>query len=377
MSSISGKFKMKYIKRDKEKNKMSSGETAIDNNDKTGLKISPIDWSGFKQAIDRAENILLISHVRPDGDAIGSQIAMARALKDYGKNVLLINSDPVPPNLAFLDPDHWIQAIGDVSEQNRPPLDSPEDLIMSLDTRAWAQLAKMSEIIKNATCAKIVLDHHVKGDDIGAICFVDPQAEATGSLVRLAIQALGLPMKKEYAFPIFAAVATDTGWFRFSSVNAATYRMIAELIDLGVRPDEVYRLAYEQETFGRTKLVGYALAKAEQFLNGAGIFTSLTLTDFDQSGAIPSESEDIVNLTLQVAETKAAVIMVEQRTGGFKLSFRSRCDLDCSLLAARFGGGGHKKAAGAFIDLPYEEAKTKVLAETSAMLNEALRDRNF
>lgn len=333
---------------------------------------SPIDWSAFKNAIDRAENILLITHVRPDGDAIGSQIAMARALKDYGKKVIIIDSDPVPRNLVFLDPDRLIKGLDEVPVEDRPKLDAPTDLILTLDTSSWAQLARMGEIIKNSTCPKIVLDHHVKGDDIGAQRFVNPQAEATGTLVWQAIEQLGLPMKQEYAFPIFAAVATDTGWFRFSSVTADTYRMIAAIIDSGVRPDEVYRLAYEQETFSRTKLIGRALAKAEQFLDGAGIFTSLLLSDFDVTGAIPSESEDIINITLQVAETKAAVIMVEQRTGGFKLSFRSRCDLDCSLLAARFGGGGHKKAAGAFIDLPYEQAKEKIIAETSGMLKNFL-----
>ena len=330
--------------------------------------ISPIDWSAFKNAIDRSDNILLITHVRPDGDAIGSQIAMARALCDYGKKVIMINSDPVPRNLFFLDPDHLIKGIDEVPAEDLPKLDAPNDLIMTLDTSAWAQLAKTGAIIKNAVCPKIVLDHHVKGDDIGATRFVNPQAEATGTLVWQAIEHLGLPMKKEYAFPIFAAIATDTGWFRFSSVTADTYRMIAKIIDCGVRPDEVYRLAYEQETFSRTKLIGCALSKAERFFDGAGIFTSLLLTDFEASGAIPSESEDIINITLQVAETKAAVIMVEQKTGGFKLSFRSRCELDCSLLAARFGGGGHKKAAGAFIDLPYEQAKEKILAETSEML---------
>ncbi|MDD3588365.1 MAG: bifunctional oligoribonuclease/PAP phosphatase NrnA [Thermoguttaceae bacterium] len=327
---------------------------------KPSTQETDIDWSNFKTMIDAAESILLISHIRPDGDAIGSQIALHRALAVYGKRVFSINANPLPPNLVFLDEDHVLGDLQNLSDDLRREMENV-DLIICLDTSSWAQLGTMSDVIRASHAAKLVIDHHAKGDDIGAVRFVDSHAEAAGALVVKAIDALGLPLEYRYAFPIFVAVATDTGWFRFSSVTAETCRTAAKLIEAGVRVDDVYRILYEQETLGRIRLVGAALAKTEPYLQWRLMFTSLLLDDFNRAGALASESEDIVNMTLTVAGTELAVIMVEQSTGGYKLSFRSRCDLDCSQVAATFGGGGHRKAAGAFIDLPYEEAKRKVL----------------
>lgn len=327
-----------------------------------------IDWKTLVERIRDANSILLISHVRPDGDAIGSQIALACALEDLGKQVYLVNADPVPRNLLFLDPDHRIVSLATLSEDQKHDLDRI-DLVLVLDTSSWAQLGAMGDFIKTTSARKTVLDHHVKGDDISAEKFIGTDAEATGSLVFCLIEELGLSMKFEYAWPLFTAISTDTGWFRFSSVSAETYRMLASLIDAGVRPDEQYRIIYEQETFSRSKLVASALSNMEQFLDGRGIFTWLSIEDFEKSGAIPSESEDIINLTLKIDGTQVAVIMVEQKSGGYKLSFRSRCDLDCSQLAGRFGGGGHKKAAGAFTDLPFDEARKAIIDTTIEMMN--------
>jgi len=328
--------------------------------------INTLNWPRFKAMIDEAQTILLVSHIRPDGDAIGSQIAMAKALQDYGKQVILVNGHHVSPNIRFIDPDFMIKKWADLTDQEKGELNNV-DLLISLDTRSWAQLGDMAALFRSCPAKKMVLDHHFKGDDIGAEYFINSSADSTGSLVFQAIETLGLPLRYEYAFPIYVAIATDTGWFRFSSVTAETYRTVAKLVDVGVRPDEVYRLAYEQESLGRLKLIGIALAHVEPFLEGKGMFTFLTQKDFDEAGALPSDSEDIVNQTLMVAGTEIAVIMVEQKTGGFKLSFRSRCALDCSELAACFGGGGHKKAAGAGIALPFEEARAKILQKTEQL----------
>ncbi|MDO5580562.1 MAG: DHH family phosphoesterase [Planctomycetia bacterium] len=327
-----------------------------------------IDWKKLAEYVKQANSILLISHIRPDGDAIGSQIALGRALSDLGKKVHLVNADPVPRNLRFLDPDGMIVPLAELSPEQKADLNQI-DLILVLDTSSWAQLGAMGDWIKTASVRKTVLDHHVKGDDIGAEKFIGSDAEAAGSLVFHLIEELGLPMKFEYAWPLFTAISTDTGWFRFSSVSADTYRMAAALIDAGVRPDEQYKIIYEQETFGRAKLIAAALSNMEQFLDGEGIFTWLSSEDFERSGAIPSESEDIVNITLKVGGSRVALIMVEQKSGGYKLSFRSRCDLDCSLLAGKFGGGGHKKAAGAFINAPFAEARKILIDSTVEMMN--------
>lgn len=326
----------------------------------TASVVDPVDWKLLKTRLTEANSFHLISHVRPDGDAIGSQMTLALALKSLGKKVLMINSDPLPATLTWLDPEGQIGDLDSLTPEQRAEMDSV-DLLVTLDTSSWAQLGKMADVVRNFKGRKIVIDHHAKGDDIGAERFVDPDSEATGSLIFRTLQELGLPLTREYAFPLFAAIATDTGWFRFSSVTSETYRKVAALVDAGVRPDELYKIIYEKESLGRLRLMGIALAKTEPFWDNKALFTSLLNEDFERAEAFRYESEDIVNMPLTVDGTLFSVIMVEQKEGGFKLSFRSRCEIDCSLVAARFGGGGHKKAAGASLNLPYEEGKQLII----------------
>jgi len=169
--------------------------------------------------------------------------------------------------------------------------------------------------------------------------------------------------------PLFAAVATDTGWFRFGSTSPTTFRCAAALVEDGAQPAEIYNRLYEQETLGRLKLRGRILAGAQAELGGRLVYTAVLREDFEATGALPSDTEDAINLTLNVAGTQVAVILVEQPSGGFKISFRSRIpQVDCNRLAQLFGGGGHKAAAGAFINEPFAVARTKVLDAARAAL---------
>lgn len=321
-----------------------------------------IDWTGFIARISAARRILLTGHIRPDGDSIGSQVAMARILNSLGKEVRSVNGHPVPPNLKTVDPEGLIRVLAEQQESDRAWIDALEapDVLLVLDTSSWQQLGPMGDIVKTTRAIKMVLDHHAVGDDLGAEMVVDQQAEATGRLVFEAAKALGVSLDARIADPIFDAITTDTGWFRFASVNPGTFRVAAELLEAGTRVDERYRALYEQESLGRLRLIGRALAKTESH-DGWLMLTSITVEDLDQAGALPSDTEDIVNMTLQVQGALAAAILVEQHSGGYKISFRSRCGIDCSLLAREFGGGGHKKAAGAFIDKPFEETRRLVL----------------
>ncbi len=147
---------------------------------------------------------------------------------------------------------------------------------------------------------------------------------------------------------MFAAIATDTGWFRFSSTRPATYRAAAELMEAGVRPDELFARLYERDTIGRVRLRGLILSRVQAERDGRLVHTCVLKDDFALTGALPSDTEDVVNMTLAIEGTQVAVIIVQQPQGGCKVSFRSRCHVDCSRIAEQFGGGGHKAAAGAF-----------------------------
>jgi phosphoesterase RecJ-like protein len=324
-----------------------------------------IDWKRFAEIVRTHRCFLLVSHIRPDCDALGSELGMAAILESLGKTAWIVNGQPTPPNLAFIDPYKRIHSIG---QNVKPEQLGDVEVIMILDTSAWAQLGPMSDFIRAFPGKKIVVDHHVSEDDIGAEPFKDVTAEATGRLVVEAAEALEVQLTREMATPLFAAVATDTGWFRFSSTSAGTYRVAARLVESGADPAAIYNALYEQDTLARMKLRGLILSRIETELGGRLAHTHVLNEDFVKTGALPSDTEDTVNSALAIGGTEVAVIFVEQHSGGFKISFRSRSRVDCSKLAEVYGGGGHKAAAGAFVKGPLAEVQPLVLDAVRAAM---------
>jgi phosphoesterase RecJ-like protein len=232
---------------------------------------------------------------------------------------------------------------------------------MILDTSAWAQLGLMGDVVRATQARKVIVDHHVSQDDIGATPFKDIDSESTGRLVFEFARHVGVTLTRETATPLFAAMATDTGWFRFRSAGSVAYRAAAELIDAGADPAAIFNELYEQDTLARVLLRGRILSSARIELEGRLAHTRVLLSDFDDTGALPSDTEDVVNMLLAIRGTQVAVIFVDQKAGTFKISFRSRCAFDCNQFATRYEGGGHKAAAGASVKGSYEEVSTKVL----------------
>ncbi|HUG18647.1 MAG TPA: bifunctional oligoribonuclease/PAP phosphatase NrnA [Planctomycetaceae bacterium] len=315
------------------------------------------DWNSLKQIIDRHQSFVLSSHVRPDADALGSELAFRELLLSLGKQVLIANPSFAPSTLEFLDPDGAIKVLGQgVTEAEVLAC----DVHIVLDTSAWSQLQSVGELLKKSTAEKIVIDHHVSSDDLGAIEFKDTQAEATGSMVLRFAKAAGIPVSTKAAFYLFGAIATDTGWFRFPSVSSQTYREIAELIDLGVVPHEVYLQLYERCRLSRHHLAGRILERIQLEAEGQLAYTWVSLKDFDETGAHPVDTEDLVNECLRIDGTRIAFIAVEQKNKQIKFSFRARLGNDVSVIAGQFGGGGHKLAAGASLSGPLEPVLEKV-----------------
>ena len=325
-----------------------------------------IDWPRFVTLVNSHDRFLLTSHVRPDCDALGSELGMAGVLESLGKTVQIVNAQKTPPNLAFIDPTSRFKTLGvDVEPHD---LDGFE-VLMVLDTSAWAQLGTMAEVVRATKAHKLILDHHVGEDDMGAELFKNPQAEATGRLVLEAAHHLGVALTPQIATPLFAAIATDTGWFRFGSTSPITMRAAAELIEAGAVPSAIFAQLYERDTLARLQLRGRILARTQTELGGRLAHTAALREDFEATGALPSDTEDVINMTLAIADTEVAVILVEQPGGGFKLSFRSRTpSFDCNEMARHFGGGGHKAAAGASINMPWPEAQSKVLDAVRAAM---------
>jgi phosphoesterase RecJ-like protein len=317
-----------------------------------------IDWTAVRNLIADKQRFVLTTHVRPDADALGSELAMAAVLRSLGKQVRIINASATPNRLAFMDPDKEILHLGEqVTEADA----GDADVHLVLDTSAWGQLAEMGRVFKKAASTKIVIDHHVSSDSLGAYDFKDVTAEATGSLVFEAANAWGVPITTPMANALWCAIATDTGWFRFPSTTHRTLVAAGQLMLAGAVPCELYRQLYEQASIGRKKLAGRVLSRIKLEFQGRVGWTYVRFDDYAETGSEPADTEDMVNECLTIAGVEAAFITIEQSNHQVKVSFRSRSHLDVASVAEKFNGGGHKQAAGAILPGPLTEAQQRAL----------------
>ena len=317
-----------------------------------------IDWRPLIEIIRQRDSFLITSHVRGDCDAIGSEIALARALKSLGKRVVIVNGDEVPEHIRFMDPEGWVREAGRTA-----PLEALRgyEALIVVDTSAWAQLGDAAEVVRAFQGVRVVIDHHVSEDDLGALVFKDAEAEATGRLILELIEALGVEVTPEIAEPLFTAIATDTGWFRFPSVTSATFAALAKLTAAGARPTKTFMLLYEQHSLARLRLRGRILNHVHAECDGLLLWTYVTAIDFEECGAQRTDTEDAINMLLAVAGVEAAVMFVELEPGVTKVSLRSRSNFDVRAVAEQFGGGGHRAAAGVTYRGEREDAQRAIL----------------
>jgi phosphoesterase RecJ-like protein len=203
---------------------------------------------------------------------------------------------------------------------------------------------------------------------LGAVRLVDTSAEATGRLIYEAIGALGVPLTPAVAHNLFIALATDTGWFRHSNTRPATFQLATELMTAGARPTEAYNLLYEQNSLGRLRLIGIILGRLQTTAGGRIAWTEIRREDYAAAGAIPQDTEELINYPRSVAGADVGLLFMEQPRGGIKVSFRSPPGIDVGRVAEQFGGGGHRQAAGAVLDTTLADARQRVLAAVTQAL---------
>jgi phosphoesterase RecJ-like protein len=317
----------------------------------------PLDWAPFVKIIRENTSFLLTTHVRPDADGLGSLLALGEALEAKGKQVRRIIASAWPPRYDFLDPAKTIERF---TLPGETWLGS--DAVIVLDTGTWNQLGDFGSFLKKLPAKKVVIDHHLSQDDLGATRFVDTSAEATGRLVFEAIEALGVRLTATMAHNLFAAVATDTGWFRHSNTVAATFGLCEKLMAAGARPTELFDYLFEQNSVQKLRLMGNMLNRLELVEGGKVAFTCVQKEDYEATGAQPQDTEDMVNYTRSIRGVEVGMLFMEQPRGGIKVSFRSRLRVDVGKIAEGFAGGGHRLASGAIVPGQMAEVRAKVLA---------------
>lgn len=325
------------------------------------------DWMPFVDFVGRHQYFLLTTHTRPDGDALGCLMALAEALEARGKKVERIVPGRMPPRYQFMDSEKRIEAFEPPAGQHLTACDA----IVVVDTGTWNQLAALADVIRNSSAEKFVIDHHRTQDELGGQRLVDTSAEACGRLVHDAIVALQVPLTATMAHYLYIAIATDTGWFRYSNTTPATHHTCGELLGAGARPTEAFERIYECNSPSRLKLLGLAIQRIQSQAAGQLAWTEVYLADYELTGAIPPDTEDLINFPRSIAGVEVALFFAEQREGSAKVSFRSQSRIDVAKLAEKFGGGGHQRAAGATVKGTMAEVRDRVLAATEQALRES------
>lgn len=322
----------------------------------------PVDWSPLVAFLRKYERPLLMTHIRPDADGLGAQLALHDALTAIGKKPRVAIASKLPPRYAFLDPGRK------VVEDFKPAAFTDRDCVVVLDTGTWNQLGDFGDWLKASPLPRAVVDHHRTQDDLGGLQLVDVAAEATGRLGYEIIRALGAPLSASAANNLFMAVATDTGWFRHPNTTPATFALAAELVAAGANPTGLYEQLYEAASLARFRLIGLALERLTVRAGGQVAYTEIYLKDYPATGAVPGDTEDLINYPRGVEGVEVALVFIEQVGGGTKVSLRARSRVDVSKLAEQFGGGGHRLASGARTNLPLPETREQILAAVEAAL---------
>ena len=333
-----------------------------------------MNWQPFRDRLTLAKRILISAHTKIDGDGLGSEQALAHGLRFLGYDVTVMNPDPLPELFRFIGED-FTQTRYFTETFLEHELAGYDTLIV-VDTSAPKQLPGIYEIAQRETLQKLVIDHHAVGGDLTPYAFVDSAAPAAGCLVMSLLQFLGVPLDYQPAGAelsiaeyLFFAIATDTGWFRFPSVQAETFRQAAELMALGVTPARLYVYAFENYSPARIKLTGLVADRAQYACCGAVAYSYLEWADFQRFHAPYGETTDLVNTMMMTAGVDVAILFCEQDNNTVRINFRSRSDFNVAELAKRFGGGGHVKAAGATLPGP--------LGNTIAVVVDTLAQSGF
>ena len=305
----------------------------------------------------------MTTHLRLDGDAVGSAAAVHRAAKAQGKESRVVLLDALPRRYAFL--------LGDdppAGADQFPELAGWADCVLVVDTCAFRQLEPVAEELKAVREKVAVIDHHATADDVGAVAWRDTSASSAGVMVAELLARLDWTVDAQTAEALAAAMLTDTGWLRYSNTDGRTLKTLARLLSAGVKADVLYRKIYQSDRPERLALLAAALASLELHAGGRLAVMGLRAEDLEAAGATHDETENFVSEPMRLADVEISVILIAMPSGQTRVSLRSRGAVDVAALAKRFGGGGHAAAAG-FTD---EEAIPAAKARLIASCEEAL-----
>jgi bifunctional oligoribonuclease and PAP phosphatase NrnA len=308
------------------------------------------ELKAIADALRQHDRFLVVTHENPDGDALGSLLAVTLALRQLGKDVLmyLAGQTPLPSEYAFMP----LEGL-----RRESPADAAERVLLAVDCAKEDRIG--DEAARSRATLVLNIDHHHDNTRFGDLNLVVADASSTGEVLRDVFGELGVELTPELAEPLYIALVTDTGRFQYANTTPKALRLAAELVEAGADIHAVFQEVYESVEFAKLKLLAHALDRAEVLEGGRVVVSHLVRTDFTEAGASEPYSEGIIDYLRAVEGAELAVLIREQLSEAaqtYKGSLRSSIDeLDVSVIARRFGGGGHRQAAGFSTDLPLEE----------------------
>ncbi|GJQ20046.1 MAG: DHH family phosphoesterase [Bacteroidia bacterium] len=298
----------------------------------------------FTRLLENCTSFVLTTHISPDCDGLGSEMALGEFLTARGKRVTILNHSETPPPYRFLDPNGTIHRYhGD----RHNSLLQGADVIVVLDTNQPDRLGSMADAVLASPAKKVVIDHHLEAHPFADLYLLDETAAATGEILCEVLTSFGQgAISRRTAHALYTAIMTDTGSFRFPKTDAKLHRIVAELIDLGADPVLAYQQVYEQDSPNRLRLLGMALSSISTAHDGKVAYLTITADMFSETGTNEADVERFAPYTLTLQGVQIG-LMFTDLGDQIKISFRSKGDIPINKLAQEFGGNGHKNAAGA------------------------------
>jgi len=303
---------------------------------------APLNWLILKPLLRRGASCVITSHYSPDGDAIGSELALALFIKQIGAVPHIINQSPVPRIYEFLDESGLAKVYTEADDE----LIMNADVLFVLDASTWDRIGTPAKVMQATGARRVCIDHHATNDGIADIDMIDPTEAAAAMLVYDMIIALGGRITPAIARALFVGIGTDTGWFRFSNTSARVFDVAAELARKGAVPAELHSRIYEQLRWERMALLARGFSHLHSAADGKIAWMTLTRRMFSEAAADDEDVEGIVDLIRTVAGVEIVLLFREAAGGMVRVSLRSKGHADVGRLAEQFGGGGHARAAG-------------------------------
>lgn len=312
-------------------------------------------------AIETAKDILIIPHINPDGDCIGSASALAMFLKnEYKKNIKLLIQSKVPEIYKFLN-------LADSFEKPEEIKEKVFDTVISVDCASKDRMTTANKFFDNAKIT-VNIDHHLTNPHFGKLNYVYGDLSSTGEVLHQFAKAARWTITKDIANSLYVAILTDTGGFKHENTKASTFLAVADLMKYDISPSLLYRCCYESKPMAMVKLNAYAVAKSTFLCNGKIAYTIITLEDMKKNQALNEHTKGIVEILRQVNSVEVAFVIKETDEGFSKISLRSK-EVDVSKIAMKFNGGGHIFASGCTIKKHYNTALSKLLDVIKEELN--------